>query len=79
MSSLSLTARADYEGIYEITSSGMTHCLNDHFPLGFGHGIFNAVPYLLELITTIGVVVVIDVVGDRFAGDGKQVASERRF
>lgn len=33
----------NYEGIYEITSSGMTHCLNDHFPLGFGHSIFNAV------------------------------------
>jgi hypothetical protein len=44
--SLSLTARADYEGIYEITSSGMTHCLNDHFPLGFGHSIFNAVPLI---------------------------------
>lgn len=40
----------------------MTHCLNDHFPLGFGHSIFNAVPYALELITIIGVVVV-DVVG----------------
>jgi hypothetical protein len=34
---------ADYEGIYEISSSGMTHCLGDHFPLGIGHSIFNAV------------------------------------
>jgi len=35
---------ADFKSVYEITSSGMTHCLADHIPAGFALTLFKMVP-----------------------------------